>query len=126
MTSLNPAIPTTVVNRPLAASYEDAINAATQELGVAMTAFDSWIATNAGFTQDTPEYKTQKQNIKLLRAKIVELQEKQAKYGNVLKSSTFKGKYIEGPFARPRNALVTSERIGNKVGDRVHQKLSRG
>ena len=114
-----------IVNRPLSATFDEAIAKANEDLNVAMAALDSWISTNIGFTQDSPDYKVQKQNIKLIRARIQELTDKQQLYGGGLKATTDKSKYPEGGnFTKPRNTVVR-ERVGNKLGDRVHQKISK-
>ena len=114
-----------VATRPLSATFDEAIARANEELNIAMIAFDSWISNNVGFTQNSPEYKAQKQNIKLIRAHIQELVEKQQLYGGGLKATANKKKYPDGNFTKPRNTPVTCERVGNKLGDRVHQKVSK-
>ena len=108
--------------RVLSATFDESIVNAKFELNKAMSDFDHYVSTNAGFTNDTPEYKAHKQNIKLIRSRIQELEEKQNMYSNALRATAPKNKYPEGPFTKPRNG-ITCDRVGNKVGDRMHHKL---
>ena len=121
-------------------STEEAITKVNAELNLEMVNFGRWVAQNPSQTVSTNmEFRQMKQNIKLLRLRVRELEEMRDSYRNILRftspdvgnglllSSDQNPNVKEQVFSKPRTVLPTENiRPSNKLGSKGQTRVSKG
>lgn len=117
-----------ILEIPVTTNIDDAIDKAKKDLQTKMIAFDKWLKKiTSGDPRSDPLFRQQRHEIKMARLHLNELLQMKNDYHTFRThyDESVLTRYPEGPFTKPRNNQLGSERK-NTVAIKNHLKLSRG